>query len=145
MLVIAPDWDQEDWAANLTRHDAHRPIHTWGADAPLAEYSYAAVWNPPIGALAAMRGLRVIFNLGAGVDHLFDDPALPQVPIVRCVNPDLTGRMTEYVVCQVLLHHRRIPAYRTLQDARSWKALPQPAAGQVTVGILGLGVLGRAA
>lgn len=145
VLVIAPDWDQQDWAAKLARHDPHRPIHTWRADAPPAEYSYAAVWNPPTGALAAISGLRVIFNLGAGVDHLLDDATLPPVPIVRCVNANLTGRMTEYVVCQVLLHHRRIPAYRTLQEARTWKALPQPAANTVNVGIMGLGVLGEAA
>ena len=145
VLVVAPDWDQEVWAADLRRNDPARPIHTWHPGEALPVCPYAAVWNPPAGALAGLHGLRVIFNLGAGVDALLTDTTLPRVPIIRTINADLTGRMTEYVVCQVLLHHRRILSYRTLQAAHQWKALRQPAAGAVGVGIMGLGELGQAA
>ena len=51
--------------------------------------------------------------------------------------------MTEWVVLQVLLHHRRQRAYDRLQGERRWKELPQPPAADVRVGIMGLGVLGR--
>src|SRR5690606_21454576 len=84
-------------------------------------------------------------SLGAGVDHLLGDPALPDVPVVRVVDPDLTGRMVEWVVFQVLLHHRQHLAYAAQQRARQWKGLTQPVASDVRVGILGLGVLGQAA
>jgi glyoxylate/hydroxypyruvate reductase len=47
--------------------------------------------------------LKAIFSLGAGVDHVFADPDLPDVPDVRIVDPDLTMRMTEYVVLHVLM------------------------------------------
>ena len=48
-----------------------------------AEIAYACVWNPPHGLLAGFPNLRAIINLGAGVDHLLADPALPPVPIAR--------------------------------------------------------------
>ena len=49
----------------------------------------------------------MIFNLGAGVDALMADRSLPDVPLVRVAVPDLTARMTEYVVLHVLMHHRQ--------------------------------------
>ena len=41
-----------------------------------AEVHYAAVWKPQPGELAAFPNLRVIFNLGAGVDALMADQLL---------------------------------------------------------------------
>ena len=72
-----------------------------------AEVHYAAVWKPQPGELAAFPNLRVIFNLGAGVDALMADRSLPDVPLVRVAVADLTARMTEYVVLHVLMHHRQ--------------------------------------
>jgi phosphoglycerate dehydrogenase-like enzyme len=57
--------------------------------------------------LSKLPNLKAIFSLGAGVDHVFADPDLPDVPIVRVVADDLTTRMSEYVVWQVLDHHRQ--------------------------------------
>jgi len=104
---------------------------------------YAAVWKPPAGVLAAFRNLRVIFNLGAGVDALMADPTLPMVPVVRVAVDDLTGRMTEYVVLHVLMHHRQQLDLRDNQSRRLWQPKAQWAAGAVTVGVMGLGTLGR--
>ena len=78
------------------------------------------------------------------MDHVFHDPHIPDVPIVRIVSPDLTMRMSEYVVWQVLDHHRLGLRYRQQQSQRIWhEDRRQAAAHEVTVGILGLGVLGR--
>jgi glyoxylate/hydroxypyruvate reductase A len=108
-----------------------------------AEVGYALAWKPPAGALSNLANLKAIFSLGAGVDDLVSTPDLPDAPIVRVVNPDLTRRMTEWVVLQVLIHHRQQRAYDRQQAERLWKELPQPAAAEVRVGIMGLGVLGR--
>ncbi|WP_368681194.1 hypothetical protein, partial [Acinetobacter baumannii] len=56
-----------------------------------AEVHYAAVWKPQPGELAGLPNLRVIFNLGAGVDALMADTSLPDVPLVRVAVDDLTG------------------------------------------------------
>ena len=107
-----------------------------------AEVHYAAVWKPRPGELAAFANLRVIFNLGAGVDALMADQSLPDVPLVRVAVPDLTERMTEYVVLHVLMHHRQEPYLRESQREKRWAPKYQWAAPAITVGIMGLGTLG---
>ena len=94
--------------------------------------------------MPACPNLKAIFSLGAGVDHLIFRDDLPDVPIVRVVDPDLTERMTEWVVLQVLIHHRRQRLYDRQQRERVWRERSQPAAHEVRVGIMGMGVLGRA-
>jgi glyoxylate/hydroxypyruvate reductase A len=107
-----------------------------------AEIHYAAVWKPGHGELAAFPNLRVIFNLGAGVDALMADSSLPKVPLVRVAVGDLTDRMTEYVVLHVLMHHRQEPYLRASQREKRWAPRHQWPASAVRVGIMGLGTLG---
>src|SRR5690606_25752921 len=105
---------------------------------------YAACWHAPHGLLATLPNLEAVYSLGAGVDHLFADPGLPDVPLVRVVDPDLTNRMSEWVVMNVLLHHRRAPTYLAQRGAALWQPWrDQPAAREVRVGEMGLGELGR--
>src|SRR6266702_3112646 len=103
---------------------------------------YAAVWKPAPGELAAFPNLRVIFNLGAGVDALMADSSLPKVPLVRVAVGDLTDRMAEYVVLHVLMHHRQEPYLRACQREKRWQPKFQWPASAIAVGILGLGTLG---
>lgn len=107
-----------------------------------AEIHYAAVWKPRPGELAAFPNLRVIFNLGAGVDALMADSSLPKVPLVRVAVGDLTGRMTEYVVLHVLMHHRQELYLRASQREKRWQPKFQWPANAISVGVMGLGTLG---
>jgi glyoxylate/hydroxypyruvate reductase A len=107
-----------------------------------AEVHYAAVWKPAQGELAAFPNLRVIFNLGAGVDALMADSSLPKVPLVRVAVADLTDRMAEYVVLHVLMHHRQELYLRACQREKRWKPRFQWPASAISVGIMGLGTLG---
>jgi glyoxylate/hydroxypyruvate reductase len=85
----------------------------------------------------------MIFSLGAGVDAILKDPTLPDgVPIARVAEPDLTMRMTEYVVMQVLMHHRQQRRLEENQRKRVWDCFVTHSASALTVGIMGLGVLG---
>jgi glyoxylate/hydroxypyruvate reductase A len=106
---------------------------------------YALAWRPPERALSSFPNLKVIFSLGAGVEHIAFQSGLPAVPIVRVVEEDLTQRMTEWVAHQVLMHHRRQRAYDALQLEHRWHELDQRPAREVRVGIMGMGVLGRSA
>jgi glyoxylate/hydroxypyruvate reductase A len=111
----------------------------------IEEIEYALAWQPPKGLLQSLPNLRLVVSVGAGVDALLADPSLPAVPMVRFVDPDLTGRMTEYIALHVLYHHRRMSEFAELQSRKVWKYLPEPAAHEVRVGLMGLGVLGSAA
>src|SRR5580692_2171253 len=115
-------------------------------DKPLDRVSirYALSWRHPPGALKDLPNLRLILSLGAGVDHLFADPALPDRPIVRVVDPDLTNRMSEWVVMHALVHLRQLRRYERQQAERVWEDDDtQPKASDVHIGVLGLGVMGK--
>jgi glyoxylate/hydroxypyruvate reductase len=146
VAIVLSGWDAEAWAQRFRALALSRPVRIWPNQIERAdEIAYACAWRAPHGALAGFTNLKAIFSLGAGVDHLLGDPMLPAVPIVRIVDPDLTARMVEYVVLHVLLIHRRQRLYDTQQRQRVWRDHDQPAASEVSVGIMGLGHLGSAA
>jgi len=137
------NWSPERWKSRFDEVCKGRRV--WLLPDPacdLAEISYAAVWKPTQGELAGFPNLRVIFNLGAGVDALMTDSSLPKVQLVRVSVGDLTARMTEYVVLHVLMHHRQEPYLRTCQREKRWQPKFQWPASAITVGIMGLGTLG---
>src|SRR5713226_2235415 len=137
------NWSPERWKKRFDVVCKYRGVFLL-PDAAIdpADVHYAAVWKPQPGELAAFPNLRVIFNLGAGVDALMADASLPEVPLVRVAVSDLTARMTEYVVLHVLMHHRQELYLRESQREKRWAPKTQWAAGAVTVGIMGLGTLG---
>ncbi len=137
------NWSARRWKTRFGDVCRDRPVlQLPDASFDPAEVHYAAVWKPHPGELAAFPNLRVIFNLGAGVDALMADASLPDVPLVRVSVSDLTARMTEYVVLHVLMHHRQELYLRDSQREKRWAPKTQWAAGAVTVGIMGLGTLG---
>jgi glyoxylate/hydroxypyruvate reductase A len=105
---------------------------------------YAVVWKPSPTLFTRASDLKVIFSGGAGVDHILSAYQLPDLPIVRFVDRSLTDRVSEWVVMQCLMHLRRMPEYAVQQRDRLWNELDdQPEARDVTVGVMGLGVLGK--
>ena len=132
-----------EWLGELRSHAKGRELRVWpDAIGDAADIAYAYVWLVPHGLLAGCPNLKAVINLGAGVDHLLADPALPRVPLARVAHPDLAARVTEYVALHVLMHHRRQRRYDAQQRERFWRAHDQPAAGEVSVGVMGLGAVG---
>jgi glyoxylate/hydroxypyruvate reductase A len=146
-ILVAVDGPQAgDWLTALRAHAKGHEILAWPDPAiATGDIGYACVWLPPRGLLARFPQLKAIINLGAGVDHLLDDPTLPPVPIARVIHADLSKRVIEYVVLHVLMHHRRQRLYDAQQQQRLWRAHDQPAASEVGVGVMGLGAIGRPA
>lgn len=144
-LLIACSSRAEQFAAEVRTLDPDLDIRVAPHVGSPGDIRYALVWQPPPGLLGSLPNLQLAISVGAGVDALLDDATLPVVPLVRFVDSDLTARMAEYVVLNVLLHHRRMTEFRELQVRRVWKYLPEPAARDIRVGIMGLGVLGSAA
>ncbi|TPW32678.1 2-hydroxyacid dehydrogenase [Pararhizobium mangrovi] len=143
VLLSITGFPADDWMAALTAAAPDRRIVSEPDGPEDASIRYAVVWKPEPDVLSRLPNLQAIFSVGAGVDHVFAAGEPPAVPIVRAVSWDLTMRMSEYVVWRVLDHHRSGAAYRQRQANRIWEEeLNQPAASDVTVGIMGLGELG---
>jgi glyoxylate/hydroxypyruvate reductase A len=143
VLIATSGWDPKPWRARMEALLPSHKIVALGESFDRESIRYALSWRHPQGALKDLPNLRVILSLGAGVDHLFADPALPDRPIVRVVDPDLTNRMSEWVVMHALVHLRQLRRYDRQQRERIWEDDDQqPKASDVQIGVLGLGVMG---
>ena len=143
LLLAVSGWDIAPWRARLGRALPTHPVAALGEPFDPAAIRYALSWRHPPAALNNLPNLEAIFSLGAGVDHLFADPALPEKPIVRVIDTDLRDRMSEWVVMHALIHLRQFRRYERQQRERIWADdAGQPKASDVEVGVLGLGVLG---
>ena len=93
---------------------------------------------------ARYPNLKAVLSLRAGVEGTESVPL--DIPITRCCDAGLKEGMVEYVVGHVLRYHLGMDQYRQNQRDGKWKPLvAMPTlARQRTVGILGLGELGRA-
>lgn len=134
--------DTDHWGRLLA---GSRPITFEPDGATDPTIRFAVVWKHQPRLLEKLPNLKVIFSAGAGVDHLANDPGLPDVPVVRVVAENLTGHMVDYVVWRVTDHHRQGMLYREQQAHRVWSEAAQPASSDISVGVMGLGNLGRAA
>ena len=143
LLLHLSDVDEASWAERLRAALAPYPVVRRGDDFDPAEVRYIFVWKPKPEAFDGLGGLKAILSLGAGVDALLKHPHLPDAPIVRFVDADLSQRMSDYVVAHVTMHHRLYTRFRADQKARRWTQLYPPAASETSVGIMGMGVLGQ--
>lgn len=145
MLSAAPGALQE-WREMIRATRA--PIELYGPEDRYlpGDVDAGLVYRPPRGVLAGCPNLRLIFSLGAGVDHLSSDPELPEVPIVKLMTPAKQALMNEWILYAVLRFHRGFDRFERLQRERRWEHQgPGPLAEERRVTVLGLGDLGAAA
>jgi len=146
-LLLSVDFTAAEKLGSI--HDGldGRPVVDWAkGERPtsLAGVKYALVWEFDHDLFDRMPDLEVIFSAGAGVDKVLANPALPKnIPIVRFVDHSLTTRMSEWICMQCLNHLRQQKYYDNAQKNAEWADAPQPQASDVTVGIMGMGVLGQ--
>jgi glyoxylate/hydroxypyruvate reductase len=144
-LLVIPTWPADQWQAAMKQAAPGLDVRVWPDQGKGSDIDYAAAWLPPPQVLRALPNLRVIFSLGAGVDAILKDSTLPEaVPIVRVNSSDLTMRMAEYVVLHVLMHHRQQRRLDANQRKKIWDSFPTHAASALSVGIMGMGVMGEA-
>ena len=109
ILLAVTGLDPKPWEERFRTLAPRRDIRVWPERVgEPGEIAYACVWHAPHGLLARFVHLKVVFSLGAGVDHIVDDPHLPDVPVLRIVDADLTMRMTEYSAACAMQQARRL-------------------------------------
>lgn len=146
-LAFYSDFDDFDvWKQALLAHlPSLKIVHSRDIGDP-AEIDYALVWKPPEGFFDRMTKLRLIVNLGAGVDSLVRRNDLPPgVPITRITDPQMARMMAGYVLFAVLRHAREIPLFEQAQRSGEWVYRHPRAPEETSVVVLGLGQLGAKA
>ena len=142
LLLHLSDVDEAAWARRYAEALPGVTVVRQSDSFDPAAVDYIFVWKPKPDAFDGLANLKAVLSLGAGVDALLKHPSLPDRPIVRFVDADLTQRMTDYVVAQVTFHQRLGTRFRRDQAAHRWTQLYPPAAAETSVGVMGLGELG---
>lgn len=141
ILFIPGKFDPQPWVKALLEQDRNLDIRVWPNVGNPKEINFALVWRYPPGELKKYPNLKCISSLGAGVDHIFQDPDRPKnIPVVRVIDKLLVRDMTQYVVLAVLNYTRQFELYQQQQQKSQWAShLPH---NEITIGIMGLGQLG---
>lgn len=104
---------------------------------------YGVVWTPPQAFFDEQTKLQAVFNIGAGVDALLKRKIPPQVKIVRLEDAGMAVQMAEYVCMAVMNFYRQSSLMHQNQQQEKWQAPLIQERSEMTVGLLGLGVLGE--
>ncbi len=137
--------EQRQWLDALRQAMPHERILPLDEIATPDEVEVAIVANPDPGVVRRFGKLAWMQSLWAGVEKLVAEPAFATIPIVRMVDPELARTMAEAVLAWTLYLHRDMPSYLAQQRACQWRQLPYVPPAERRVGLLGLGVLGKAA
>ena len=133
----------EDWEAGLSKFIPNLDFRVWPNIGNPSEIEFALIWALPPGSLKKMTNLQCICSLGQGVDHIFNDPEIPEkARIMRLVDPWMAQAMSEWILLNVLRFHRQGVEYEQFEREKKWHVLPPPETSERKVGILGLGELG---
>jgi glyoxylate/hydroxypyruvate reductase A len=145
ILFTANDYTRPQLAKLVVRFLGDLAVRVWPDIGHPDEIDYiVATGTAPTAHFQNLPNLKAIFLAAAGVDAIINDPDLPAVPIVRCVNDSLSSGMAEYVVYHVLKYHRNFHLFNQQQIEHTWKQARHTPTADRVVGIMGVGEMGLA-
>ncbi|MBL10311.1 MAG: glyoxylate/hydroxypyruvate reductase A [Acidiferrobacteraceae bacterium] len=145
MLIKIDGKRDHEWNEAFAQTIPDLEIRIWPFINDPSEIDFALLWHPPEDLFRSIQNLKVIFSVGAGVDHLTQCTTLPsKIPIIRMIDPSLKKGVAEYVLYHVLRIQRRMNDYMKHQLEKQWQRLDHQEASQISVGIMGVGEIGLA-
>lgn len=144
-LFSAPPEHFAIWRPHLLAAFAAEGLDVALTDDPAGPWTFDyLIYRPggPVSDFAPFSRLNAVLSLWAGVEGIVGEPSLT-VPLCRMVDDGLTRGMVEWVTGHVLRYHLGLDAHLFGQDGVWRNGVVPPLAGDRTVGVLGLGELGR--
>ena len=143
-ILLNNQFDQNSgWREALSKELPELNITCYPDMSDAAAIHYGVVWGHPFGDLKRYPNLRAIFSLGAGMEHLLNDPELPEVPLISLGDPAMSQDMANYALYWVIDFHRHMQHYRAEQMRQQWNRLETPPTNDFNVLVLGLGRIGQ--
>ena len=140
--IIAPETQTKKWKVEFEKQAPNEKVLIgYETDSP-EEIECVLVWGHPKGSLKKFKNLKLIFSMGAGVDHILNDDTIPKdIPISRIVDPQMAFSMTNYILMAVLNYQRCWYDFQDAQKRNHWAQFEFDEKN-LKVGILGIGHLG---
>lgn len=125
-VLLHPGSDGDTWLAALRAELPGVEIRLWPEVGERDEIEVAVLSQHDAADLATYPNLRAVQAMGAGVEQ-FTAPGMPEVPIVRLVDPAMSDEMAAYALHWIVHFERRVDAYVEQQRSALW--LEQPSRG----------------
>lgn len=93
--------------------------------------------------LPFLPNLKWVHSLATGVDHLICPEVKGREVILTNSGNVQSGRVAEFVLSLILAKAKNLYAHKRLRDRRQWRSLPAMEVKGKTIGIIGLGAMGR--
>jgi len=135
--------NQEQLLKLVKKKFTYNKVFTTKDKIDLEKIHIAMVWNLPDKIYKKLVNLKLIFSLGAGVDHIINLPSYNQIPIIRIKDYNMRERMFNHVLSQILNYQLKLQIYQKAQKKKIWlKEQDTYLNNQMHIGILGVGYLG---
>ena len=142
VAIIAPNTNVKSWVNQFKLNSNKVNISIWPNIKKYDDIDCICLWKHPKGILNKFKNVKLIYSMGAGVDHIINDELLPKnVPLCRISDEKLSFSMTNYIITAVMFYHRRLLKYKLDKENKIWDNKTQPEI-PIKVGILGYGALG---
>ncbi len=136
--------NKDEWLTKIKKKFKNHKILTLSDKPNFEKIECAIIWEIPDKLLGKMKNLKLIFSMGAGVDHILNLTSYKNVPIIRLKDPLMAERMANHVISQILNFQLYSKYYQKFQNERKWaKEKHTTFNSSLTIGILGLGYLGK--
>jgi len=144
ILFHASFANQDEFLKLLRKKFFSHKIFTLDQNVPLDKIEVALLWNLPDKILKKLKNLKIIFSLGAGVDHILKLPSYKNTPIIRIQDPNMRSRMLNHVLAQILIYQLKLTEYNKAQQKNIWLDERHTSLNKdLTIGVLGVGYLGK--
>ena len=146
ILIISRGRDIAPWLETIRSERPELDLRVYPETGPKEDITFAITWNHPLGAFKEFPNLKCIASMGAGVDHILKDPELPEnVLVTRVTDEHLTNDMATFTTAVVLNYMRGMSAYKAAEQESQWQPKPYLRQRDLTIGVMGMGVLGAEA
>jgi glyoxylate/hydroxypyruvate reductase A len=143
VLLICTGRDPKVWVNAIREQQPNIKLFVYPEEHDPLEVTYVVTWKHPKGVFNKYPNLEVIASIGAGVDHIISDPEIPKKALItRIIDEQLTKDMSYFVLALVLDKIRNVSLHHNKDQ---WKPMPYHTVDDENIGIMGLGVLGKAA
>jgi len=147
ILVHCNFSNNKKWEKAIRKKFRGENIFTLRDEPKLEKIDCAIIWNIPNEILGKLINLKLIFSMGAGVDHILKLSNYNKTPIIRVKDPSMAIRMSYHVLSQILEYQLNLKFFQNAQLKKLWLEDLQyekqvKLNNEITVGILGVGFLG---
>jgi glyoxylate/hydroxypyruvate reductase A len=139
--------NSKKWEKAVRKKFRGENVYTLSDNPELEKIDCAIIWNIPNDILGKLTNLKIIFSMGAGVDHILKLANYNETPIIRVKDPSMAVRMSYHVLSQILEYQLNLKYFYNAQLKKNWLENLQyekqvKLNNEITVGILGVGFLG---